>query len=127
MTNRVKEIIKEMAGNAKSFCFGRESYNLDIKASKDLEASCSQHESKYIGPYIGSFIVTDLGYLTNGFNESLRTRTAEIKNKDFLETRLIHFEDGEIDTIIYDLLGPRLLPIEYKREVPTCLSKMAFA
>lgn len=127
MTNRAKEIIKEMAGNAKSFCFGRESYNLDIKASKDLEASCSQHESRCIEPYIGSFIVTDLGYFANGFNESLRTRTAEIKNKDFLEARLIHFEDGEIDTIIYDLLGPRLLPIECKREVSSYSQGMAFA
>jgi len=109
---------------------GEKEFNLEISLDKNLESSCCGEDLKCIREYEGKFTVTTYGYLHKGSDENLRyKRNARIKDSNFPKRGIIHFENGEMDMIVKDILGPRLRQTRYKKEkeVSSCLSRMAFA
>lgn len=97
---------------------GKEFFNLEIALKKDFPLDLTDDDGLWgITSYLGNFIVTDLGYLISGSDKNLGyKRFAEIRDNNFLSRRIIHFENEEMDIIINDLLGKRLLHTRHQRE-----------
>ena len=111
-------MIDGIIDSIESTIYGKRSYNLEISIKKDALNNFSQENLKCIERYVGSFVVTESGYLLGGCDNRLeQRRTANITGCDFLSRGIIYFEDGEMDAIIKDIFGrARLWQLANKKE-----------
>jgi|GEM_PF-3109048 hypothetical protein len=114
-----KTIIDTLQYSMRHKIKGKEFFNLEITLKKDFPLDSIDDDDLWeINDYLGDFIVTDFGYLIPGSNNNLGyKRFAEIRDNNFLSRHIIHFENGEMDTIIeVPFLGKKLMQLAYSRD-----------
>ncbi len=124
----IEEIIEGVLEKFESKIFGDSMHNLEIDLKR--VPMLPQRDLRAFQKYLGSFVVTERGYLLRGYDERLWKKNAVIYDTETIPPQ-IHYENGDTDQIIHDALPPglRLLGLkqlyESKREktfVRVCLA-----
>ncbi len=107
-------MINEILGRVESAIYGEKSHNLEIDLKRVPMMPQSRNLKAFQG-YLGTFIVTERGYLLKGYDDRLWKKNAIIYDNETIPPQ-IHYENGGADQVIHDILGLRLLGIKHSYE-----------
>lgn len=112
--------LDEILERVESAIYGDSMYNLEIDLKR--VPMLPQRDLKAFEKYVGTFVVTEKGYLVEGHDTRLRRRNAVVHPNESIPP-MIHYENGDTDQIIHEIFFPpglRLLGLrnlyETKRE-----------
>ncbi|MFH0831591.1 MAG: hypothetical protein V1886_01875 [archaeon] len=127
-------MITEIINKIESKFYGKRTHNLEI-SMQNIPLPKDKRSIQALRKYIGSFVVTEKGYLIKGHDNEFSDKHAVLFSSELIPPR-IHYKENlhsmeEMDTIVKNFLGMRLLQMssayEEQTEKRSCQAQASFA